>query len=142
MKLKLCLAAALSCVVGLACAQSMPKEINIAYVKAPFNLQNMVMKDQNLLEKAFEKHGTKVKWHTITSGAKQTQAMAAGALDFSAVMNTASLLSTNGAGNPVLIANGVSMYVYRFENASVGCFSSSQWIFVTGHHLTRRISCS
>ena len=55
MKLKLCLAAALSCVVGLACAQSMPKEINIAYVKAPFNLQNMVMKDQKLLEKAFEK---------------------------------------------------------------------------------------
>ena len=34
--------------------------------------------------------------------------MAAGALDFSAVMNTASLLSTNGAGNPVLIANGVA----------------------------------
>ena len=100
MKLKLCLAAMLSCVVGLACAQTMPKEINIAYVKAPFNLQNMVMKDQGLLEKAFEKHGTKIKWHTITSGAKQTQAMAAGALDFSAVMNTASLLSTNGAGNP------------------------------------------
>ena len=108
MKLKVCLAAMLSCAVGLACAQTMPKEINIAYVKAPFNLQNMVMKDQNLLEKAFEKHGTKVKWHTITSGAKQTQAMAAGALDFSAVMNTASLLSTNGAGNPVLIANGVA----------------------------------
>lgn len=108
MKLKLCLAAALSCVVGLACAQSMPKEINIAYVKAPFNLQNMVMKNQKLLEKAFEKHGTTVKWHTITSGAKQAQAMAAGSLDFSAVMNTASLLSTNGAGNPVLIANGVA----------------------------------
>ena len=75
MKLKLCLAAALSCVVGLACAQSMPKEINIAYVKAPFNLQNMVMKDQKLLEKAFEKHGTTVKWHTITSGAKQAVAV-------------------------------------------------------------------
>ena len=55
MKLKVCLAAMLSCAVGLACAQTMPKEINIAYVKAPFNLQNMVMKDQNLLEKAFEK---------------------------------------------------------------------------------------
>ena len=108
MKLKLCLAAALSCLVGIASAQTMPEEINIAYVKAPFNLQNMVMKDQGLLEKAFEKYGTKIKWHTITSGAKRTQAMAAGALDFSAVMNTASLLSTNGAGNPVLIANGVA----------------------------------
>ena len=108
MKLKVCLAAMLSCAVGLACAQTMPKEINIAYVKAPFNLQNMVMKDKNLLEKAFEKHGTKVKWHTNTSGEKHTQDMDDSALDFSAVMNTASLLSTNGAGYPVLIANGVS----------------------------------
>ena len=68
----------------------------------------MVMKDQARLEKAFEKYGTAIHWHTIDSGAKQAQAMAAGSLDFSAVMNTASLLSTNGAGNPVLIANGVA----------------------------------
>lgn len=86
----------------------MPKVINIAYVKAPFNIQNMVMKDQQLLEKAFEKHGTKIVWHTISSGAKQTQAMAAGSLDVSAVMNTASLLAANGAGNKVVIVNGVA----------------------------------
>ena len=107
-KVKLAVAAALAGMIGMVYAADMPKEINIAYVKAPFNLQNMVMKDQKSLEKAFEKYGTTVKWHTITSGAKQAQAMAAGALDFSAVMNTASLLSTNGAGNPVYIANGVA----------------------------------
>ncbi len=86
----------------------MPDTLNIVYVKAPFNLQNMVMKDKQMLEKAFQPYGTKVEWHTITSGAKQGQAMAAGAIDVSAVMNTASLLMANGAGNPVLIASGVS----------------------------------
>ena len=85
-----------------------PKEINIAYVKAPFNLQNMVMKNNHMLEKEFEKDGIKINWHEITSGAKQTQAMAAGSLDASAVMNTASLLMANSAGNPVLIATGVA----------------------------------
>lgn len=32
-----------------------PKEINIAYVKAPFNLQNMVMKHNQMLEKELQK---------------------------------------------------------------------------------------
>ncbi|EIY6034184.1 ABC transporter substrate-binding protein [Escherichia coli] len=86
----------------------MPKVINVAYVKAPFNIQNIVMKNQFLLEKAFEMYGTKIVWHTISSGAKQAQAMAAGSLDVSAVMNTASLLSANGAGNKVVIVNGVA----------------------------------
>ena len=99
--------------VALAMAMSaasadMPKEVNIAYVKSPFNIQNMVIKDQQLLEKAFAKHGTKVVWHTINSGAKQTQAMAAGSLDVSAVMNTASLLAANGEGNKVVVVNGVA----------------------------------
>ncbi|EGJ9167774.1 ABC transporter substrate-binding protein [Escherichia coli] len=86
----------------------MPKVINVAYVKAPFNIQNIVIKNQSLLEKAFEMYGTKIVWHTISSGAKQAQAMAAGSLDVSAVMNTASLLSANGAGNKVVIVNGVA----------------------------------
>ena len=64
----------------------------------------MVLKDQKMLEKAFEPYGTRVTWHTITSGAKQAQAMAAGSIDVSAVMNTASLLMANGAGTTVYIA--------------------------------------
>lgn len=61
-----------------------------------------------MLEKAFEKYGVKVNWKTITFGSKQTQAMAGGAIDISAVMNTSSLLMANGAGNKVLIATGVA----------------------------------
>lgn len=83
-------------------------EINIAYVKSPFNLQNIVMKQHQLLEKEFKKDGIKVNWFSINSGAQQAQAMAAGALDVSAVMNTASLLMANGADNRVLVATGVA----------------------------------
>ena len=94
--------------MSAAAAADLPKEINIVYVKAPFNLQNIVMKEKGMLEKAFEKDGVKVNWKTITSGSKQTQAMAGGAIDISAVMNTSSLLMANGAGNKVLIATGVA----------------------------------
>ena len=89
-------------------AADFPKEINITYVKAPFNLQNIVMKEQGLLEEAFEKDGVKVNWRVINSGADQSLAMASGALDFSAVMNTASLLLGAGVGNPIAIATGVA----------------------------------
>lgn len=106
MKKSLLISAIALAVAGSAFAA--PKEINIAYVKAPFNLQNMVMKDQKMLEKEFEKDGIKINWHDITSGAKQTQAMAAGALDVSGTMNTASLLLANAAGNPVKIATGIA----------------------------------
>ncbi len=90
-------------------AQGNPlQEINISYVKSPFNLQVMVMKNQQLLEKEFADDGIAIKWHEITSGARQAQAMAAGSLDIGSVMNTTSVLLANAAGNPVRIINGVS----------------------------------
>jgi sulfonate transport system substrate-binding protein len=104
---KLFAAAVLAVAVSAAFA-AMPEKVTIVYVKAPFNLQNMVMKERGMLEKAFAKDGVRVEWKTITSGAKQGQAMAAGSVDVSAVMNTASLLMANGAGNPVLVASGVA----------------------------------
>lgn len=97
-----------ACFASSAWAGTLPDEINMVYVKSPFNLQNMVIKEQGLLEKEFAKDNVKINWKTITSGAKQSQAMAAGSVDISAAMNTASLLGANGAGNPVLVANGVA----------------------------------
>lgn len=110
MKLKTTVIALSALFAGAACAATggMPEVLDVVYVRAPFNLQNMVMKDQKMLEKAFAPYGTEVKWHDINSGAQQAQAMAAGAIDISAVMNTASLLMANGSGNPVVIINGVS----------------------------------
>jgi ABC-type nitrate/sulfonate/bicarbonate transport system substrate-binding protein len=85
-----------------------PAEINISYVESPFNLQIMVMKDKGLLEKAFESKKVTVKWHTITSGAQQTQAMAAGSLDIASVINSTSVILANAAGNRVEVAAAVS----------------------------------
>lgn len=56
------------------CAQGVradEKTLDISYVKSPFNLPMMVMKDQQLLEKAVEPLGIGVRWHEINSGSKQ-----------------------------------------------------------------------
>lgn len=108
MKLKYFLAAAAMTVSAALSAAGMPEAINITYVKAPFNLQNIVMKEKGMLEKAFEADGVKINWRVINSGAQQSQAMAAGSLDFSAVMNTASLLLAAGQDTPIAVATGVA----------------------------------
>lgn len=90
------------------------KEINISYVKSPFNLQSMVLRKQGLLEQEFAADGIRINWHDITSGAKQAQAMAAGALDIGGVMNTTSILLANAGGNPIRIAAGVSRPAQTF----------------------------
>ena len=102
---KLLLVTAMVLTGSLSAAQAATSEINVAYVKSPFNLQNIVMKKNQLLEKEFQKDGIKINWVSINSGAQQAQAMAAGSLDVSAVMNTASLLMANGAGNKIYIAD-------------------------------------
>lgn len=89
-------------------AMAMPTELNITYVKSPFNLQNIVMKERQMLEKAFEKDGVKVNWRVINSGAQQAQALTSGSLDVSAVMNTASLLMAASSGAPIQAVNGVA----------------------------------
>ena len=81
------------CLTGMSAVQAapkMPESISITYVKSPFNLQNIVMKERGMLEDAFKAEGVKINWRVINSGAIQGQAMASGDLDFSAVMNTAS----------------------------------------------------
>ena len=91
------------CLTGMSAVQAapkMPESISITYVKSPFNLQNIVMKERGMLEDAFKVEGVKINWRVINSGAIQGQAMASGDLDFSAVMNTASVLMAAGAGNP------------------------------------------
>lgn len=89
-------------------AFSLDNTLDICYVKSPFNLQNIVMKEKGLLEKEFSGDKINVRWHSINSGAKQTQAMASGDLDVSAVMNTASLLLAAGVGNDLVIITGAA----------------------------------
>ena len=89
-------------------ASTMPETITLTYVKSPFNLQNIVMREQRLLEKAFANDGVRIEWRVINSGAQQAQALTAGSLDVSTVMNTASFLMATGAGAPITISSGVA----------------------------------
>lgn len=89
-------------------AQQWPKELNITYVKSPFNIQNMVMKDHGLLEKEFSKEGIKINWIPIKAGLNQVRGMAAGEIDMVAAMNTSTLLIANSAGNRIVIVDGVA----------------------------------
>lgn len=89
-------------------SQAFSETLNISYVRSPFNLQMMVMKEHGILDKEMAKQNVDVKWHEITSGAKQAQALASGDLHIAGVMNTASVLMANGANNPVRVIAGVS----------------------------------
>lgn len=108
MRIKSIAAALLMAASAALSAAQFPESISITYVKAPFNLQNIVMKERGMLEEAFKSENVKIDWRVINSGAQQGQAMASGDLDFSAVMNTASLLMAAGAGNPIAVATGVA----------------------------------
>ena len=89
-----------------ALAQQEP--LRISYVRSPFNLQLMVMKENGILQKHLTPLGVQAQWPEITSGAKQAQALASGDLDIGGVMNAASILMANGEGNPVRIIAGTS----------------------------------
>lgn len=88
--------------------QTWPQQLNITYVKAPFNIQNIVMKSQGLLEKEFAEEGIKINWIPIKAGLNQVRGMAAGEIDMVAAMNTSTLLIANSADNRIVIVDGVA----------------------------------
>lgn len=88
--------------------QTWPQQLNSTYVKAPFNIQNIVMKSQGLLEKEFAEEGIKINWIPIKAGLNQVRGMAAGEIDMVAAMNTSTLLIANSAGNRIVIVDGVA----------------------------------
>ena len=71
------------------------KELNISYVKPPFVLQLLVMKDRQLLEKEFQADGIKINWHNMGTSPQAARAMSSGSLDIAGNMNTAALLMLN-----------------------------------------------
>ena len=67
MKLKKLLMVSAMVLTGslMSAVEAAPDQINIAYVKDPFNLQNIVMKQHQSLEKEFQKDGIKINWVSI-----------------------------------------------------------------------------
>ena len=80
--------------------QQKPKltELNITYVKSPLNVPSIVEKQQQLVEKEFSADGIKINYAEITSGSKQTEALAAGSIDICNAVGTTSciLAASNG----------------------------------------------
>jgi NitT/TauT family transport system substrate-binding protein/sulfonate transport system substrate-binding protein len=82
--------------------------LSISYVKAPFNLQLIVMKERRLLENELAPLSVTVEWPEINIGARQAQALSSGDLDVGGAMNTSSIIMAKGEGHPLKIIAGVA----------------------------------
>ena len=57
-------------------------KINLTYVKSPLNVPSIIQKHKELFEAEFGPEDIDINLFEITSGPEQTQALAAGELDF------------------------------------------------------------
>lgn len=108
------LALALSMIAAPALAADKPDTVRITYVSAPFNVPSIVMREKGFLDEAFAAHGVKVESPEITSGAQQTQAIAAGEIDIASVLGGTSAILAK--------ANGVDLTVIAAYSRSPGAF--------------------
>ena len=99
------LAAAAFAAFGVtAAAAQAPREIRIDF--ATYNPVSLVLKDQKLLEKAFEKDGIAIRWVQSAGSNKALEFLNAGSIDFGSTAGSAALLARIN-GNPIK-----SVYVF------------------------------
>ncbi|MEG0856730.1 MAG: NrtA/SsuA/CpmA family ABC transporter substrate-binding protein [Terrisporobacter sp.] len=81
-----------------------PKDMNITYVKSPLNVPSILEKNDELFQKEFEGDSIKVNWSELTTGPEQTQALAAGEIDFChAIGGTSALIAASNRVNLKII---------------------------------------
>lgn len=86
------------------------KELNITYVKSPLNVPSILEKNLNIFGEEFKKDGIEVKFHNLTTGPEQTQAVAAGEID---------ILHALGGTSAILAAsNGVELTITNIYSRS------------------------
>lgn len=85
-------------------ARAEVKEMAVSYVTAPFNVPSIVMRKKGFLDEALAAQGVTLTNPEITSGAAQTQAIAAGELQIASVLGgtSAILAKANGADVTVI----------------------------------------
>ena len=88
--------------------------INVTYVKAPLNVPSIIEKDKKSFDKEFEKDKINVKWHEITAGPQQTQALAAGELQF--------LHALGGTSAILAASNGVDLKIINVYSRAPKAF--------------------
>ena len=86
-----------------AAAADRVKSISITYVKAPLNVPSIVEKRMGLFEKEFGPDGIRVNQPEISAGSKQTEAIAAGALDICNAIGGTSVILAAAAGVDIKI---------------------------------------
>lgn len=101
--LGMALAGAAALASGTVSAQA-PREIRIDY--ATYNPLSLVLKEQKLLERAFEKDGIAIRWVQTLGSNKALEFLNADSIDFGSTAGSAALLARIG-GNPIK-----SIYVY------------------------------
>lgn len=91
-----------------------PAALRVTYVTAPFNVPSIVMAEKGYLADALAPAGIKLESPEITSGAQQTQAIAAGDIDIASVLGGASAILAK--------ANGVDLKVIATYSRSPKAF--------------------
>lgn len=91
-----------------------PTGITITYVKAPLNVPSIVEKKLGSFEKEFTKDNITVSFPEITVGSKQTEAMAAGSLDFAHCLGGTSAI--------LAAANGVDLKIIAIYSRAPKAF--------------------
>ena len=91
-----------------------PTGITITYVKAPLNVPSIVEKKLGSFEKEFAKDNITVTFPEITVGSKQTEAMAAGSLDFAHCLGGTSAI--------LAAANGVDLKIIAIYSRAPKAF--------------------
>lgn len=90
------------------------KTINVTYVKAPLNVPSIIEKNNKSFDKEFEKDNMNIKWHEITAGPQQTQALAAGELQF--------LHALGGTSAILAASNGVDLKIINVYSRAPKAF--------------------
>lgn len=114
MKLIRTIALAATLIAAPAFAADQPSSVRITYVASPFNVPSIVMREKGYLDETFAARGVKVESPEITSGAQQTQAIAAGEIDIASVLGgtSAILAKANGVDLKVIAAYARSPKAY------------------------------
>lgn len=86
------------------------EEINLTYVKSPLNIPSILEKNLKMFDKEFEKDEIKINFYELTTGPEQTNALAAGELDF--------LHALGGTSAIIAASNGVDLKITNVYSRS------------------------
>lgn len=95
--------ACLSLLLVFGSSRAQEQTLNITYVTSPFNVPSIVMHEKGFLADKMAALNVTVNSVEITSGAKQTQAIAAGKIDIASVLGSTSAILAKANGAPVEI---------------------------------------